>query len=104
MPFKKARPTSDKGFTSQSYRLATGGEDNHVRVRSFAILAALMTGTEGSCLFWLALVVDDASKYHACISLGPERGGWGPRPQRCSKVQATQGGISRYSESAFSCR
>jgi chromatin assembly factor 1 subunit B len=32
VPFKKARPNSDKAFTSQSYRLATGGEDNHVRV------------------------------------------------------------------------
>ena len=32
IPFKKARPPQDKGFTRQSYRLATGGEDNHVRV------------------------------------------------------------------------
>jgi chromatin assembly factor 1 subunit B len=30
--FKKARPASDKQFTTQAYRLATGGEDNHVRV------------------------------------------------------------------------
>ena len=33
VPFKKARPTQDKNFVAQSYRLATGGEDNHVRVR-----------------------------------------------------------------------
>ncbi|ETW77464.1 hypothetical protein HETIRDRAFT_326517 [Heterobasidion irregulare TC 32-1] len=32
IPFKKARPPQDKGFTRQSYRLATGGEDNHVRI------------------------------------------------------------------------
>ena len=32
VPFKKARPTQDKNFVSQAYKLATGGEDNHVRV------------------------------------------------------------------------
>ncbi|KAG9308319.1 WD40-repeat-containing domain protein [Chiua virens] len=32
IPFKKARPAQEKNFASQSYRLATGGEDNHVRV------------------------------------------------------------------------
>ena len=31
-PFKKARPAQDKQFPAQAYRLATGGEDNHVRV------------------------------------------------------------------------
>ncbi|KAG5351847.1 hypothetical protein C0989_004737 [Termitomyces sp. Mn162] len=32
--FKKARPSAgqDKAFASHSYRLATGGEDNHVRI------------------------------------------------------------------------
>ena len=33
IPFKKARPSQEKNFASQSYKLATGGEDNHVRVR-----------------------------------------------------------------------
>jgi chromatin assembly factor 1 subunit B len=34
--FKKARPAPDNvsAFARQSYRLATGGEDNHVRVRA----------------------------------------------------------------------
>jgi hypothetical protein len=34
--FKKARPAAgqEKNFAGQSYRLATGGEDNHVRVRT----------------------------------------------------------------------
>ncbi|KAG1819213.1 WD40-repeat-containing domain protein [Suillus subaureus] len=32
VPFKKARPTQEKNFAAQSYRLATGGEDNHVRI------------------------------------------------------------------------
>ena len=32
VPFKKARPAQDKQFPAQAYRLATGGEDNHVRV------------------------------------------------------------------------
>jgi hypothetical protein len=29
---KKARHASERAYTAQSYRLATGGEDNHVRV------------------------------------------------------------------------
>ncbi|EIW79627.1 WD40 repeat-like protein [Coniophora puteana RWD-64-598 SS2] len=32
VPFKKARPTQDRNFATQSYRLATAGEDNHVRL------------------------------------------------------------------------
>ncbi|KAH0831241.1 WD40-repeat-containing domain protein [Lanmaoa asiatica] len=32
IPFKKARPPQEKNFASQSYKLATGGEDNHVRI------------------------------------------------------------------------
>lgn len=38
VPFKKARPAHEKDFTSQSYRLATGGEDNNVRVSATYIL------------------------------------------------------------------
>jgi chromatin assembly factor 1 subunit B len=34
VPFKKARPAQDHNYAGQSYRLATGGEDNHVRVSS----------------------------------------------------------------------
>ncbi|KAH9914098.1 WD40 repeat-like protein [Fomitopsis serialis] len=30
--FRKARPVDDKHFVTQCYRLATGGEDNHVRL------------------------------------------------------------------------
>lgn len=34
LSFKKARPAAgqESNYTTQSYRLATGGEDNHVRV------------------------------------------------------------------------
>jgi chromatin assembly factor 1 subunit B len=32
LPFKKARPQDKSAFAGQAYRLATGGEDNHVRV------------------------------------------------------------------------
>ncbi|KAI0672179.1 WD40 repeat-like protein [Trametes maxima] len=32
VPFKKARPSQDKHFAAQTYRLVTGGEDNHVRL------------------------------------------------------------------------
>lgn len=38
IPFKKARPSQEKNFASQSYKLATGGEDNHVRVRRLSQL------------------------------------------------------------------
>ena len=38
VPFKKARPTQDKNFVGQSYKLATGGEDNHVRVRPVCLI------------------------------------------------------------------
>ena len=33
--FKKARPPAnqEKNYAAHAYRLATGGEDNHVRVR-----------------------------------------------------------------------
>lgn len=72
VPFKRARPTSDKGFATQSYRLATGGEDNHVRVSSFTIFSALLSIAEG--FFWLASAVDDTSKHHTCITIGRERG------------------------------
>lgn len=39
VPFKKARPTAggERSFTRQTYKLATGGEDNHVRVRVIAL-------------------------------------------------------------------
>ena len=39
VPFKKARPAQDKQFPAQAYRLATGGEDNHVRVSGRSSLA-----------------------------------------------------------------
>ncbi|KAH8102051.1 WD40 repeat-like protein [Cristinia sonorae] len=32
IPYKKARPTQDKAYVGQAYKLATGGEDNHVRL------------------------------------------------------------------------
>lgn len=39
VPFKKARPTAggERSFTRQTYKLATGGEDNHVRVRIISL-------------------------------------------------------------------
>ncbi len=45
VPFKKARPTQDKNFVGQSYKLATGGEDNHVRV-SLTVICLLSVITE----------------------------------------------------------
>jgi chromatin assembly factor 1 subunit B len=35
--FKKARPAQELDYAAQAYRLATGGEDNHVRVRLLQI-------------------------------------------------------------------
>ena len=48
VPFKKARPTQDKNFVAQSYRLATGGEDNHVRVRVVTILTLCILRSNNS--------------------------------------------------------
>lgn len=64
--------------------------------------AVVPIGAEGYCLFWLVLVVDDISKHHARVSVGRERGRWSFR--RAKRFQATEGGVSRYSESALSCR
>ena len=46
VPFKKARPAQDKQFPAQAYRLATGGEDNHVRVGTHIALAHAHSCTE----------------------------------------------------------
>lgn len=40
--FKKARPAQDKQFVGQTYKLASGGEDNHVRVRKYLSLRRLL--------------------------------------------------------------
>ena len=81
VPFKKARPTQDKNFVGQSYKLATGGEDNHVRVRSLC-LAWWETRTEGLAL----TAVDGASEYHAPV--GP-----GDRWRRCDGTACTESRI-----------
>ena len=54
--FKKARPVQDKAFAGQSYRLATGGEDNHVRVRISLL-----------CSIHLGRCVDDCQRSGWCI-------------------------------------
>lgn len=38
LPPKKARPANERDYIAQSYRLATAGEDNNVRVRIYALL------------------------------------------------------------------
>ena len=52
VPHKKARPATDRDFASQSYRLATAGDDNNVRVRfaSYSLdLRELMRFGLGRC-------------------------------------------------------
>jgi chromatin assembly factor 1 subunit B len=63
--FKKARPPvgQEQNFAGQSYRLATGGEDNHVRVR----LVVYPSG-RARCFDETELEFEDmdgTSKYHA---------------------------------------
>jgi chromatin assembly factor 1 subunit B len=54
VPFKKARPTQEKNFAAQSYRLATGGEDNHVRVSELSPSGTsnALTNTNGNRYGW----------------------------------------------------
>lgn len=47
LPHKKARPAAERGYTSQTYRLATGGEDNHVRVSASLSLRIAVDCGEG---------------------------------------------------------
>ena len=61
--FKKARPVQDKAFAGQSYRLATGGEDNHVRVRIFFV-----PSLRGAVLIMIAKDLDGLSKHHPPIT------------------------------------
>ena len=63
-------------------------------------LAAVPFEVEGYCSFWFALAVDDTSEHHAGISLGREYDGCECR--RDERLQNAEGGISCYSESAFS--
>ena len=44
VPYKKARPAQEKQFPAQAYRLATGGEDNHVRVSTTMLAHAQTDG------------------------------------------------------------
>lgn len=46
VPFKKARPMQEKNFAAQSYRLATGGEDNHVRVSEPTMASNALTNMD----------------------------------------------------------
>jgi hypothetical protein len=60
--FKKARPGpgQEKNYAGQSYRLATGGEDNHVRVSTIKGLYAgsRLTTRRLSRYGWFTLISD----------------------------------------------
>lgn len=64
--FKKARPNpgQEKNFASHSYRLATGGEDNHVRVREWQRVRVSASTDDGTNM----LGVDGSSQYQAINS------------------------------------
>ena len=89
--YKKARPGAghEKTYATQAYRLASGGEDNHVRVSTkdnvgvSGLNGLLVQGMDGPSAY-------KASKY--C---------W--RGCYCY-AQATKSGVSRDSQSSFSRR
>jgi hypothetical protein len=89
--YKKARPGAgnEKAYTTQAYRLASGGEDNHVRV-SAQDIARCMSGLNR----FLVLDMDGPSAYKASKCCG--RG--------CCCSQTTASGVSRNSQSSFSRR
>ena len=72
---KKARPTQEIDYATQAYRLATAGEDNHVRVRWSPAPpgATVDAGRQGvqvpSRVAHTALLLDldGISKYHAPV-------------------------------------
>ena len=87
--FKKARPVQDKAFAGQSYRLATGGEDNHVRVRISFLLYSILQGRSVD-YSQSQKDLDGLSKHHPSIAC---RGRVERRGQSTS-APASQGGIS----------
>lgn len=89
--FKKARPTQDRAFASQAYRLATGGEDNHVRVSRTYIGVELRLSRRAA--------VDGISQY---IAFKRRRGRVDVRG-RAPRAPRTAGGIPCDSQQAF-CR
>jgi hypothetical protein len=91
--YKKARPGAghEKAYTTQAYRLASGGEDNHVRVSAQNNNCRRMSGLNGL----LVLDMDGPSSYKASKYCG--RG-------CCCCAQTTASGVSRNSQSSFSRR
>src|SRR6266568_1211564 len=60
--FKKARPAlgQERNYASQAYRLATGGEDNHVRV---SVMHGRVLGSMSQFCSILDVVVDGSSSH-----------------------------------------
>lgn len=89
--YKKARPGAghEKAYTTQAYRLASGGEDNHVRVSAKDnVGVSRLNGL-------LVLDMDGPSAYKASKYC------W--RGCYCC-AQTTTSGVSRDSQSSFSRR
>jgi len=61
-PLKRVRPSNEgeERYTSHSYRLATGGEDNHVRVG--LIFSLLLSNLR------LRIGMDGIPKHQACVA------------------------------------
>jgi len=91
--FKKARPAQDKSFARQSYRLATGGEDNHVRVSALARPAPDL-----SCQLPSKVMDGPSEYYHPLISGGrvDRRGG-------CTGVAPAEGRVPRDAQPTLCC-
>lgn len=100
-PYKKARPANEKDFVSQSYRLATGGEDNNVRVSIAVEITRSLYDSLGTILteMFLWLAMDGVSEYPPTkCSRGRVFFDW---EWRSSCATTATNRVSRDSEQAF---
>lgn len=84
LPFKKARPTAggERSFTRQTYKLATGGEDNHVRVRIISLGRHCDRDAESS-MTWLCVALECSPSHLTAIDRN------GKRSWRCCGNEAS---------------
>jgi len=87
-PLRRARPPGEgeERYTSHSYRLATGGEDNHVRVGLISPSLLL-----SDLRLWIGM--DGIPKHQACVADQT-------RPQPCRAPPATNR-VSCHTQSTF---
>jgi hypothetical protein len=101
--FKKARPAvgQENSFAAQSYRLATGGEDNHVRVSLTAWI-----GNGARCSDDIVLEFEDMDgtpEYYAGGTRGERLDVNFGRSGGRSFAQTAESRVSCYTQPTFSC-